>query len=99
MVNNGFEDLNVPMDTLWMDIMHTDDARFMKWNKRNFPSPLKLSEELRASGRHLVAVVDPHVKVDDEYFLYKGAKDQGLLIRNPDNEVFEGYCSIESGIC
>jgi len=31
-------------------------------------------EKLRADGRNLVTIIDPHSKVDDDYWIYKDAK-------------------------
>jgi mannosyl-oligosaccharide alpha-1,3-glucosidase len=41
----------------------------------------------------MVVIVDPHLKRTDNYPVYKNAKDQGLLIKQPNgNDDFEGWC-------
>ena len=92
LVNRGFDDFQIPMDVMWMDVLHTDGFRYMTWNQELFPSPLNLTIALDNSGRKLVAVVDPHIKVDPSYSVYSDAKDLGIFIRNPDGTDFIGWC-------
>lgn len=40
----------------------------------------------------MVTIVDPHIKQDNGYHLYKEAKDQDYFIRNKDNNEFQGWC-------
>lgn len=40
----------------------------------------------------MVNIVDPHIKQDNGYHLYKEAKDQDYFIRNKDNNEFQGWC-------
>jgi len=39
-----------------------------------------------------VTIVDPHLKRDDGYHVYKEAKDRDFLIKKSDNTVFDGWC-------
>ena len=39
-----------------------------------------------------VTIVDPHLKRDDDYYVYKEAKNRDLLIKKSDNTVFYGWC-------
>jgi alpha-glucosidase (family GH31 glycosyl hydrolase) len=38
--------------------------------------------EIVAAERRLVTIVDPHVKFDEEYFVYKSAKARGILVQD-----------------
>lgn len=40
----------------------------------------------------MVTIVDPHIKVDADYFVYKEALDHGYLVMNARDRVFEGHC-------
>ncbi|GJQ88218.1 hypothetical protein Trydic_g13210 [Trypoxylus dichotomus] len=40
----------------------------------------------------MVAISDPHIKVEEGYFVYDQALEQGYFVRNPDGSVFEGVC-------
>ena len=40
----------------------------------------------------MVTIVDPHLKRDDNYGVYKEAHDNGLAIKNKDGGDFDGWC-------
>ena len=47
---------------------------------------------LSAVGRKMVTIVDPHIRRDDEYYVYKQAVTAGHLVHNKDGAVYEGWC-------
>lgn len=47
---------------------------------------------LDASRRQLVAIVDPHIKRVEDFYIYKEAKDLGILLKNKDGSEYEGWC-------
>ena len=47
----------------------------MTWNK-NFYGIEDFVETLDEKSRNLVVIIDPHIKVDSSYFVYKGAYDK-----------------------
>ena len=49
-------------------------------------------DHLHQEGRHLVTIIDPHLKVDPEYFVYKDALQRGLLVQNETGQAYEGKC-------
>ncbi|XP_078458375.1 neutral alpha-glucosidase AB isoform X1 [Lampetra planeri] len=53
------------------------------------PTP---SASRTTSRRKVVTIVDPHIKVDDEYFVYSEGNARGYFIRNPDGSNYEGRC-------
>ena len=40
----------------------------------------------------MVVIVDPHLKRTSDYPVYKQASELGLLVRNKDNQEYEGQC-------
>ncbi|CAB3397715.1 unnamed protein product [Caenorhabditis bovis] len=92
-VNQGFDDWKMPMDVIWLDIEHTDGKRYFTWDKHKFAHAKEMIEGLAAKGRKLVTIVDPHIKKDDGYFVYKDAKDLGLFVKKSDGTTdYEGHC-------
>ncbi|KAA6388173.1 MAG: Alpha-glucosidase, partial [Streblomastix strix] len=69
----------IPYDVLWLDIEHTDGKRYFTWDRSKFPSPDLLQRRLGQEGRHLVTIVDPHVKSDSKYQVFKEAKEKGQI--------------------
>jgi mannosyl-oligosaccharide alpha-1,3-glucosidase len=70
-VNEGFDEHLMPCDVIWLDIEHTDEKRYMTWDKAKFPDPINMLKGASAVGRKMVTIVDPHVKRDSEYSLHK----------------------------
>eukprot|EP00033_Pygsuia_biforma_P001531 GCRY01001726.1.p1 GENE.GCRY01001726.1~~GCRY01001726.1.p1 ORF type:complete len:887 (+),score=268.23 GCRY01001726.1:142-2802(+) len=91
-VDSNFDRFNIPYDVLWLDIEHTDGKRYLTWNKDLFPNPDQMQHDLAAKGRKMVTIADPHIRKDDNYFVYKNAKSQDLFVKNKDGNVYEGHC-------
>lgn len=91
-VDEGFDNTNTPYDVIWLDIEHTDNKKYLSWDYSKFPDPVAMQNELAAKGRKLVIIADPHLKRDDGYGIYKEAKNKGYLVKNKDNNDFEGHC-------
>ncbi|EGT35354.1 CBN-AAGR-3 protein [Caenorhabditis brenneri] len=91
-VNKGFDDHDMPMDVIWLDIEHTDGKKYFTWDKHKFPTPNDMVDKVSAKGRKMVTIVDPHIKKDEGYYVYKDAKDKGLFVKRTDGSDFEGHC-------
>jgi len=92
-VHNKFEELDYPYDVLWLDIEHTDGKRYFTWDKGPFPNPITMQLTLKAQGRNMVTIVDPHIKRDDKYYIHKEATAKGLYIKDKDGiKDYDGWC-------
>ncbi|CAF4684394.1 unnamed protein product [Rotaria sp. Silwood1] len=91
-VNNGFEQHQIPMDVIWLDIEHTNGKRYFTWDTSKFPDPEKLQDDLAIYGRRMVTITDPHIKKDDGYHIYAEAKSNGYFVKTKDGADFEGWC-------
>jgi alpha 1,3-glucosidase len=40
----------------------------------------------------MVTIIDPHIKKDDDYHVYKEAKDLGIFVKDKSGSDFEGWC-------
>jgi len=40
----------------------------------------------------MVTIIDPHIRRDDEYYVYKQAVAGAHLVLNKDGAVYEGWC-------
>ncbi|XP_018562583.1 neutral alpha-glucosidase C isoform X1 [Anoplophora glabripennis] len=80
-----------PMDAIWLDIDYTDEKKYFTWNKETFTDPEEMQRNLSSTNRKLVTIIDPHYKVDDNYPVYAGAKDD-LFVKWPNGSNFEGNC-------
>ena len=62
------------MDVLWLDIEYSKDHMYGVWERGSFPEPEKLTGALDEQARKLVIIMDPHLKVSNDYFLYREAR-------------------------
>jgi len=92
-VHDKFEELDYPYDVLWLDIEHTDGKRYFTWDKSLFPTPTEMQEKLISQGRHMVTIVDPHIKRDNNYYIHKEATSKGLYIKDKEGKKdYDGWC-------
>ncbi|CAJ0582620.1 unnamed protein product, partial [Mesorhabditis spiculigera] len=88
-----FDEHEIPLDVLWLDIEHTDGKRYFTWDKEKFPDPAAMVEEISKKGRKLVTIVDPHIKKDKNYTIYKEARKKGFLVKElGGKKTFVGNC-------
>ncbi|XP_053553897.1 neutral alpha-glucosidase C isoform X2 [Bombina bombina] len=91
-VDSGFDEHGIPYDVIWLDIEHTEEKRYFTWDEKRFPNPIQMQEKLREKKRKLVAISDPHIKVDPSYTLYTEAKEKGYFVKKQTGQDFEGIC-------
>ncbi|KAH8367842.1 hypothetical protein KR084_003461 [Drosophila pseudotakahashii] len=91
-VSAKFDEFNIPMDTMWLDIEYTDGKRYFTWDKFKFPQPLTMIKNLTELGRHLVVIIDPHIKRDNAYFFHSECTERGYYIKTREGNDYEGWC-------
>ena len=91
-VDAGFDEHDIPYDTLWLDIEYTDDKQYFTWDPRNFPAPEKMLEKLDKNKRKLVAIIDPHIKRKDDYWVHKEGEKKGSMVKNAEDGIYDGWC-------
>ncbi|MHA1353468.1 MAG: TIM-barrel domain-containing protein, partial [Candidatus Heimdallarchaeaceae archaeon] len=91
-VAETFRNKQIPCDFIHLDIDYMDGYRIFTWNKERFPNIKELSSELLEKHNiKLLAITDPGVKVDPEYFMYKeGIKDNHFVKNEDGKTLFEG---------
>ena len=80
-VSEQFDEHNIPLDVLWLDIEHTDQKKYFTWDPYNFPTPDSMQEQLIERGRYLVTITDPHIKRETGYFVNDEAMEHGYYIK------------------
>jgi len=91
-VEAKFDEHDIPMDVMWLDIEHTDGKKYFTWDSRKFPDSIAMIENLSAHGRKLVTIVDPHIKKDSGYWVHNDLSSKGLYVKNKDGNDYEGWC-------
>uniref|UniRef100_A0A8R1DKZ6 Glycoside hydrolase family 31 N-terminal domain-containing protein n=1 Tax=Caenorhabditis japonica TaxID=281687 RepID=A0A8R1DKZ6_CAEJA len=91
-VHEGFVKNDIPLDVLWLDIEHTDQKAYFTFDKTEFANPEDMIKDLAEKNRKLVTIVDPHIKKDAKYYIYKEAKKNKYLVKDAKGENYEGNC-------
>lgn len=91
-VDAKFDEHDIPMDVMWLDIEHTDGKKYFTWDGRKFPDSVGMIEKLASKGRKLVTIVDPHIKKDSNYWVHNDLSSKGLYVKNQGGDDYEGWC-------
>lgn len=92
-VQEQFDAGDIPMDVMWLDIEYSRDHMYGVWDELNFHNPEGMIDGLDARARKLVIIMDPHLKRTPDYWLYKEAQDQDVLVKQTDGkQEYEGWC-------
>ncbi|KAH7098279.1 alpha-glucosidase [Auriculariales sp. MPI-PUGE-AT-0066] len=92
-VQKRMDEEHFPLDVLWLDIEYSPDHKYMIWDEKGFPDPLEMIADVEKNERHMVVIVDPHLKRVSDYPVYKDASDLGILVKPASGEgEYEGWC-------
>lgn len=80
-VDTSYDKHDMPYDVIWLDIEHTNGKAYFTWNEANFPTPDKMIQKISDKRRKFVNVVDPHIKKDNNFHVYKEIQEKGLLTK------------------
>jgi alpha-glucosidase len=83
-----FRKYEVPCDALYMDIDYMRGFRCFTWDHDRFPSLPALARDLKEDGTKLVSMIDPGIKKDPTFHVYREGVEGGYFCRTPDGEVF-----------
>ena len=97
-VARNFREREIPCDVIYLDIHYMDGYRVFTWNEERFPEPERLISELREQGFRVVTIVDPGVKVDENYPIYAEGRERDLFCKTSTGEeyhnvVWPGTCA------
>jgi alpha-glucosidase len=87
----GFRENKIPCDGIYLDIDYMDGYRCFTWNKKYFPNPKRMISELAADGFKTVVIIDPGIRVDDNYWVFKEGKEKKHFCRRSDDYFMEGH--------
>ncbi|XP_030921650.1 neutral alpha-glucosidase AB-like, partial [Geospiza fortis] len=78
-VERGFEEHELPLDVIWLDIEHADGKRYFTWDPAKFPNPRGMLERLAARKRRVGMGLgwSPSVFSGPEVTMHKDARHFG----------------------
>ncbi|KVV15266.1 glycoside hydrolase family 31 protein [Flavobacterium sp. TMP13] len=85
-----FRELKIPCDAIYLDIDYMDGFRCFTWNKEHFPDPKKMVAELAEDGFKTVVIIDPGIKIDENYWVYNEALEKDYFCKRADGPYMKG---------
>ncbi len=72
----------IPCDVIWMDIHYMDEYRVFTFSEDNFPDPIRLNKYLNKKNFKSVWMIDPGVKYDENYEIYKSGSEKNVWVKD-----------------
>jgi len=91
-VQKRFDEEDIPVDVFWLDIEYSEEHKYFIWDKKNFPDPVEMTNDVAANARKMVVIIDPHLKRVNSYPVYKEATELDVLAKTKDGNEYEGWC-------
>jgi alpha-glucosidase len=85
-----FRARRIPCDALYLDIDYMDDYRCFTWNNDYFPDPKGLMDDLKEKGFQTIVMIDPGLKVDDDYAPYQEGIVNDYFCKRTTGELMVG---------
>ena len=89
-ITSKFRELKIPCDAIYLDIDYMDGFRCFTWNKEYFPDPKRMVKELADDGFKTVAIIDPGIKIDKEYSVFKEGLEKDYFCKRADGPYMKG---------
>jgi len=89
-VTKKFRDLKIPCDAIYLDIDYMEGFRCFTWNKEYFPDPKRMVKELADDGFKTIAIIDPGIKIDKDYSVYKEGLEKDYFCKRADGPYMKG---------
>jgi len=79
-----FRNRDLPADVIWIDIDYMDGFRQFTWDPIDFPNPAGMDAALDQLGFKSIAIIDPHIKTDPNYFVFQQGNAGDFWVKTSD---------------
>ncbi len=83
-VVSKYEELGIPIDSVYLDIDYMERFKDFTINEEAFPDFAKFVKEMLDKGIHLVPIIDAGVKVEDGYSVYEEGVKNNYFCKKED---------------
>lgn len=80
----------LPSDVIWMDIDYMERFKVFTFDKNRIPDPKRVNDYLHSKGFKSVWMIDPGVKVENDYFVYESGTRDNHWVLDADGGVYNG---------
>ncbi|MFV9568732.1 glycoside hydrolase family 31 protein [Thermoanaerobacter mathranii] len=77
-----FREKDIPCDVIYLDIDYMEGYRVFTWNKDTFKNYKEMLKQLKEMGFKVVTIVDPGVKRDYDYHVYREGIEKGYFVKD-----------------
>lgn len=89
-ITQKFRDLKIPCDAIYLDIDYMEGFRCFTWSKEYFPQPKRMVQELKEDGFKTVVIIDPGIKIDMEYDVFREGLEKDYFCKRADGPYMKG---------
>ncbi|PWI19862.1 glycosyl hydrolase [Streptomyces sp. Act143] len=86
----GYQDRDLPLDAVHLDIDHYDEHQVFTVDQDRFPKLPQLAEDLRRGGVRLVSIVDPAVRIEPGNAVYDAGTAVDAFVRDAAGQLVRG---------
>lgn len=86
-----FRRLKIPCDSIHLDIHYMRGYRVFTFDENKFPDPKALAKDLKKQGIRPVCIVDPGVKEDHNWEVFREGLQKGYFCKNDRGETVIKY--------
>lgn len=89
-VVDRYQEHDIPLDTVYMDIDYMERFKDFTVDKERFPDLKRFSDELKKDHIRLIPIIDAGVKIEEGYDIYEEGVEKGYFCKEADGENFVG---------
>ena len=93
----GYEDADIPLDTVYLDIDYMDNFKDFTVNEEAFPDFKEYVATLKEKGIRLIPIIDAGVKCEDGYDVYDEGVKNNHFCKDRNGDDFKA--AVWPGIC
>lgn len=86
-----FRERKIPCDVIYLDIDYMEGFRVFTINEEGFPDFEKMIEDLHKEGFKVIPIIDPGVKKDINYDIYKEGIEKDYFCKRSDGTIYIGH--------
>lgn len=87
-VAEKYRELEIPCEAIHFDIDYMDGYRVFTWNEKDYGEPGSIVKEISEAGYKPICIIDPGVKLDENYFMYQEGIEHDYFAKTPEGEVY-----------
>ncbi|MDX2189045.1 MAG: glycoside hydrolase family 31 protein [Bacteroidota bacterium] len=86
-----------PSDGIFLDIDYMEAYKCFTWDKLHFPNPHKMISELNQMGFNVINIIDPGIKVEEDYEIYEEGVANDYFCHRADGPLLKA--TVWPGVC